>query len=702
MLASETRESKRKTIQLWQTGKFSHILFVNELALFPQKNQVDKVQESDQLNLVQGTDTKTQRTRNPQRQTITPIQYPPVYPLQLGNTGLVDSPRWIESHDKQFFTKETKTPHEGKMEQYPKEQHQRLITKQPYSTYTHGQEETRKCVSVKRSVSTQNHIQLPRESIPPKGARPQKRCVVRQVSSEDPTNMGPCHGDMTRVGRYSTQGELTMSQTNPLPTEGGAQAPLPDRVITGQNAPWPVVPEEYTFQEVSLWEFTNLYVLLGKDDWITLSTLLQGINLSAISREIGIGVSVLSNIRESPDQTIAVANLEHLCHYAGMDLSQVERNARAVRFSKRGDLEYLKFPFVMDIYAWRVLCHIAGDGNVHFRKYPDLRWIQLPEHQDPMRTLLSNLSRDPTIDYERMIYPKTLAYAILGTIRGITFRDLRTPSFIQFVLDLPSRYRDWKVQFLAAFIVDDGCIGEDISISQKDERVLRLIMQLCDQLGYDHSPLYPSKRDGVNNFQLRQEGIQAFLYDVAPLYARDPLLGLWHKHTQLLTVASSFSSERKLDQKLSVHVCTTILQILEDGTIYSTDELRVHPALQVYLEGYPSYVLNRRLGILHRSMNLIHEDIKNNGTSYRPKRWYVPRCTTSEHLIQVFHAKYNNRAHPQSYKRRNITSQMVEDAIEELSAQGVKPSALNVSRFIGCSKKQLYKRKDLRVYFIGK
>ena len=45
---------------------------------------------------------------------------------------------------------------------------------------------------------------------------------------------------------------------------------------------------------------------------------------------------------------------------------------------------------------------------------------------------------------------------------------------------------------------------------------------------------------------------------------------------------------------------------------------------------------------------------------------------------------------------------MVEEAIEKLNAQGVKPSALNVSRVIGCSKKQLYVREDLRGYFIGK
>jgi hypothetical protein len=703
MLASKTDNDEKNGIIFPDIGDTFLHWSEKMLALFPQQNQGNNVQGRNYNTLIQGTDSIALSPRKTQRQSIFHVQHPPASTNYTQKAGFVDSPRRIGSRDKQIYCRETKTYMKGKKEKSRNIQHQRLIQQEKNTTYTHGQEQARKCVSVTRRVSTQSHPQLPKGNDPLKVVTPQRRCVERHVFFEEPWGMVIGHGDMEEAGRNSLYGEMTMSQPNLPPQEVGANAPLPDRVITGlPEATWPVVPEEYTFQEVSLWEFTNLYVLLGRKDWVTLSTLLKGVNLSTVSREIGIGVATLSNIRDSPDQSIVVPNLKCLCQYAEMDLSQVERNARAVRFSTRGDLEYLVFPFVMDIYAWRVLSHIAGDGNVHFRKYPDLRWIQLPKNQGPMRTLLSRLSREVGGTDDQVWYPKALTYAILGTIRGITFRDLRTPSFLQFVLNLPSRYREWKVQFLAAFIVDDGCISQDISITQKDERVLRLLMRLCEQLGYDHSPLYRHKRDGVHNFQLRQEGVQSFVYDVTPLYVRDPLLGLWHKHTQFLAVANSFSSERKLDQQLAVHVCTTVLQILEDGNIHSTDDLRVHPTLQPYLEGLQPYVLNRRLGTLHRSMNLIHEELKNDGSSYRPKRWYIPHCTTSEHLIRVFNEKYNARSHAHSYKRRNITSQMVEEAIEELNAQGVKPSALNVSRFIGCSKKQLYVREDLREYFIRK
>lgn len=141
-----------------------------------------------------------------------------------------------------------------------------------------------------------------------------------------------------------------------------------------------------------LWEFTNLYVLLGEKDWLSLSKYLKGVNLSTLSRQLHIGHTILLNIRDNHNQSIVVPNLRKLCEEAELPLESVERSIRGVRFNTRGSLEHLKFPFAMDLYAWRTLCHIAGDGNVNMRKYPTLRWIQLPEHQGPMRELLKRLS----------------------------------------------------------------------------------------------------------------------------------------------------------------------------------------------------------------------------------------------------------------------------------------------------------------------
>jgi hypothetical protein len=352
----------------------------------------------------------------------------------------------------------------------------------------------------------------------------------------------------------------------------------------------------------------------------------------------------------------------------------------------------------MDIFAWRTLCHIAGDGNVHQRKYPDLRWIQSPENQEPMRELLQRLSRPVGGESLYINYPKALSYAMMGTIPGFTMCDLRSPKFLQYILDLPSSYRDWKVEFLAAFIVDDGCISKDISFYQKDETTLQYISRLCDQLGYDHSHIYRQKRDGVHNFQLRQQGIEAFFADIQNLVSKDPLLGLWHKHSNLQSLATSFSKKRGIDNRQAVEVCLTIISILGDHIKRDTDELRQHPKLQPFLEGQPWYYLGRRLRKLSK-MNLIQEVLTPNKTSYRPKIWVIPPSHDPEALSKEFLANFGNRAHKQSYKRKFISRVMVKKIIAQLQAEEVKPTPTAVARRGGFSRKVLYERDDLRELF---
>jgi hypothetical protein len=205
--------------------------------------------------------------------------------------------------------------------------------------------------------------------------------------------------------------------------------------------------------------------------WTQIATHLRAVNLSRFARTWNLSRGILQNICENPEQTISVPVLQQLCTALNLDLDEVEQSLQAVRFNMSGKLEQVKFPFRMELYPWRALCHIVGDGNVSFRKdrpYPYLRWTQEVQYQQPMRTLLQQLSRAPNGATLNVNYPKALSYALLGTMPNLTFRDLKTPKFIQFVLDLPMQYRAYKVQFLAAFIVDDGNISNGISLIQKN------------------------------------------------------------------------------------------------------------------------------------------------------------------------------------------------------------------------------------------
>ncbi len=478
--------------------------------------------------------------------------------------------------------------------------------------------------------------------------------------------------------------------------------PLPDRAIKGLKRPW-VSPNGEPFHTVSLWEFENLYVLLGEKDWKSLSMFLKSMNLSVLSRQLKIGQKTLRCIRDNRNQSIVVPNLCKLCEEAELDLESVERMIRGVRFNKSGEIEKILFPFVMDIYAWRALCHIAGDGNIHKRKFPDLRWIQARENQVPMRDLLKRLSRPTGGESIYINYPKALSYAIMGTIPGMTLSDLRSPKFIQFVIDLPPTYRDWKIQFLAAFIIDDGCVSGDISFNQKDRTILEKVMSLCDQLGYDHSP-YPPKRqqrDGMHDFQLRSKGYRNFYNDLNDLlsrYAKDSILSLWHKYPKLQNLVDRISDKRLEENQRSIVVYETILTILGDHQIRSSKQLREHPKLQPLVENYSSKIFRDRLRWLI-THDLIQEVKKTNGGSYRPKRLIIPSSHDLETLIQEFHTLYGDRAHSQSYKRQFVTVEMANKAKARLISRGVKPNPTNTAREGGFSRKLFYERADLRALF---
>jgi len=487
----------------------------------------------------------------------------------------------------------------------------------------------------------------------------------------------------------------------------GKLPPLPERALTGLPSEMEYEIKETPFHTVHVWEFTNLYVLLNHQLWSTISTFLKNDdNLTAVARELERGHGTLFAIRKNPNQSIHIDMLKAIVQVSDSDYDLVERSIRAVKFGQRGEPEKIEFPFTMDLYAWRVICHIIGDGNVQKRDdrpYPYLRWTQEVKNQEPMRLLLQRLSRAPGGKTMNVNYPKALSYVIMGTMPYLKLYDLKSTKFLQFILDLPSEYRDYKVQFVAAFINDDGSVTKGkISFVQKKETILNYILNICDQLGYDHSKLYHLERDGVHNFQLRQEGIKSFYNDLHIHNERDNLLGLWHKHSKLMLLTSSFSKNRKKEQDHSTQLCTMIIRILSKYKVLSTEDLWKNQKFKDLLKGYSYYLFRRKL-ILLKKMNIVEEIKQNDGKSFRPKHWRIPSNSQPEELIKRFNNNYNNRAHKHSYKRKSITVSMVEKAITKLKDLGIeKPSAAEIAKEIGCSKKQLYKRDDLRGFFVGK
>jgi hypothetical protein len=495
--------------------------------------------------------------------------------------------------------------------------------------------------------------------------------------------------------------------------------PLPERAIHGLTKPWNS-PNGKPFHTVSLWEFPLLYVLLKQKAWRKFSSALSELNnLDAFSQCCNISRSILASIRDNPNQSISVPNLKKLSDELAFDLDWVEKMAiKAVKFNKSGKKEYFSFPFTLDIYAWRAICHITGDGNIGYSEnspYPYLRWTQWPmkgevtydkippKTQRFMRALLERLSRLPGGYSKTVGYPKALSYVILGTMPGMTFFDLRTPKFIQFVIDLPPEYRDWKIQFLAAFTIDDGSVSGKLSMNQSDKTTLESVMKLCDHLEYEHSPYPPREheRDGMHDFLIQSESFRDFyntLNDTISQHNRDYVLGLWHKHTRLDNLVSNICDKRLEDNRRAKQVCEQIIILMYDNKVRSSKTIRLHSVISPLASGYSNKSFRDRLQKLS-SLGLLIEVKKSDERSHRPKKWKIrPNCELKE-LLKILKTSYGNRAHKQSYKRKFVETEEVIEAIAYLKAQGITPTPTKVGQLLGCSRQVFYRRKDLRVLF---
>ncbi|MFX1282182.1 MAG: hypothetical protein ACFFB5_00945 [Promethearchaeota archaeon] len=358
-----------------------------------------------------------------------------------------------------------------------------------------------------------------------------------------------------------------------------------------------------------------------------------------MSGRLSIYYKVLSNIRNNPNMSISVSNLWKLCKAAKLDLKIVEKSVQTIRFSSHGKKENLSFPFTMNIYAWRALCHIIGDGTIDKRNSsPTLTWTQQPKNQGFMRDLLERLSRRPGGKSERVNFPKGLTYLIISTMPSFTLNDLKTPKFIQFIIDLPPIYHAWKVQFLAAFLLDDGCVSKNLYFGQKNKVLLENVMRLCDQLGYEHTPYPPKLRGRGYTFGLYQRGVIQFYNDLCMSVSKDPLLGLWHKHDELKTLVASYDLKTVYAREFAKKVCLTIIKILGDHKIRNTNELRFHSKLKTLLKGRHPDFLIQRLKYLHER-GFIHQ-IKKGQRVTKPYVWVIPAFNDPKMLIKEYQNSY--------------------------------------------------------------
>jgi hypothetical protein len=419
--------------------------------------------------------------------------------------------------------------------------------------------------------------------------------------------------------------------------------PLPDRVISRALSNQNIFSKKNSFREIHIWEFKNIYALLELTIWKKISVHLKGTNLDQLTNQTKIKKRVLQEMLHKPNYATHISNLLYLGQLLGLSPNEIEKSIVAVRFSRNGPLEYIKFPFEIDIYAWRMLCHTAGDGTVKYhrttRALPEIQWAQKIENQSFMLKLLRRWNPLITNNGMSIKFPKVLTYAILGSLQVLTFNDLRSEKFAQFVLDLPLSFCDWKVQFLTAFLLDDGSVEKMVNFSQMNNRKLELIMKLCKQLGYPHSSYPPKKQsNGIFTFRLRALGVQNFYKDLKKMIQNDPLLGLWHKQQRIESRISSYSKKYTDAYIISEKVYITILKILGRYRSCTNRQLMKHPLLKPLVNGKTIAWFRSKTWKLNK-FGLIQEAKE----SKSRKHWGLASGKTLDELLHEFSMKYHSK-----------------------------------------------------------
>ena len=191
---------------------------------------------------------------------------------------------------------------------------------------------------------------------------------------------------------------------------------LPQRAINGlpDNQNFLFSEQSSPFHTVRIWEFTNLHAIIVKDVWITIAAYIKRIKPKKLEKKLQIKERVLEEIQRKPDYATHISNWYQLGLSVGLTPEEIERSVKAVRFRRNGSLEYITFPFEIDVYAWRMLCHTVGDGSVKYHKttraLPEIKWAQDEKNQSHMLQLIRRWN--PQVENSDMSikFPKVLTF----------------------------------------------------------------------------------------------------------------------------------------------------------------------------------------------------------------------------------------------------------------------------------------------------
>ncbi|MEW6221741.1 MAG: winged helix-turn-helix domain-containing protein [Candidatus Hadarchaeota archaeon] len=266
----------------------------------------------------------------------------------------------------------------------------------------------------------------------------------------------------------------------------------------------------------------------------------------------------------------------------GTIMRQIEREVEYCAASGKSIPVRFKFPLLLTPELVSVIFHLCGDGHIgtetdtsHYRQ------TNKTAFQNFARKLHNSFGdfRETIVEDSKIIIPRIITdfYQHYFGINKCRWNTARIPKRIK------ALGREFLVAGLAAFIVDEGHVGDHLEIYSSNPNLLADIREIAQKLGHDSTDIHAKYRYGVLNgyrFLIKKQGALIFYKDVKDLSERFPMCGLAHKSACLeLGVKIKKRGWQKMHNGVTKHNILSLLQ--SPMTVQELSERILIPAASV-------------------------------------------------------------------------------------------------------------------------
>lgn len=299
----------------------------------------------------------------------------------------------------------------------------------------------------------------------------------------------------------------------------------------------------------------------------------------------------------------SVKNYQQIINFLNIDKQEVEKEIIGLTYNGSKFI----YPYIKNLnpLLFRIICHVIGDGNVSSGN--TCRWIQHKSNSHWLSELIKKeIGFLPTLTKNKNCNMVTIsAYfsRLAKYILGIDIKSIKDSKTIKEFLKLPEEY---KLQFLASFIVDEGHIryrkARSCIISQSNKEFLKTVSLILDSFNYQHSNIkkeISKKGFIVYRLNIYSLGILKFYKDIINSIKKYGLYaGLWHKQSSLNEYTKTLNKDIKHTKLEKDLINNLINDLFKQKKIVSYIDLKIHPILNQKLKVRSKrYLINKFYGL---------------------------------------------------------------------------------------------------------